>query len=210
MLDLQCRCEIEPYVLLQKPDQTQTTEDIPEEMYGEGLVLKSRWYRSMSRACTVHPDKPAMLQNIVFRTFHCSSACLASAWHQIRQGKLNPRSHSENGMEEQGGWQEVGRSRCYTPSSEDVGSTLKFEITPILLPTKQELAPPWTFFTGRVITPAPAPSRSRIPLAQPSDGDHRFSVLSYNLLADLYAHVRWIDNFLFFLSCFGWWGPTVA
>lgn len=95
-------------------------------------------------------------------------------------------------------WYEVGRSRTYTPSADDVGHVLKFECTAIDSSSGQAVAPASTLLTARVI-PAPSPTpRRMIPLSfidgmsgldsenhSPAAGT--FTVLSYNVLADLYA-----------------------
>ncbi|GAB2266851.1 Carbon catabolite repressor protein 4 1 [Dionaea muscipula] len=95
-------------------------------------------------------------------------------------------------------WFEVGRSKTYTPSADDIGHTLKFECVVIDVETKQPVGPPSQTTTSRVISaPTPAP-RSLIPVGVVDtmghlDSDGRlssvgtFTVLSYNILADAYA-----------------------
>ncbi|KAH6558714.1 hypothetical protein KP509_1Z049500 [Ceratopteris richardii] len=95
-------------------------------------------------------------------------------------------------------WYEVGRSRTYTPSSDDVGHVLKFECTAIDASNGQAVAPASTLLTSRVI-PAPSPTPRRMICMSYADGlsgldveSHSsaagtFTVLSYNVLADLYA-----------------------
>lgn len=95
-------------------------------------------------------------------------------------------------------WYEVGRSRTYTPTADDVGHVLKLECTAVDSNTGQAVAPASTLLTARVI-PAPSPTpRRMIPISSmdgmsgldlesrtPAAGT--FTVLSYNVLADLYA-----------------------
>ncbi|MCO5589267.1 hypothetical protein L7F22_043233 [Adiantum nelumboides] len=95
-------------------------------------------------------------------------------------------------------WYEVGRSRTYTPSADDVGHVLKLECTAIDSSSGQPVAPASTLLTSRVI-PAPSPTpRRMIPLSymdgmsgldveSHSSAAGTFTVLSYNVLADLYA-----------------------
>ncbi|MCO5613501.1 hypothetical protein L7F22_067778 [Adiantum nelumboides] len=95
-------------------------------------------------------------------------------------------------------WYEVGRSRTYTPSVDDVGHVLKLECTAIDSSSGQPVAPASTLLTSRVI-PAPSPTpRRMIPLSymdgmsgldmeSHSSAAGTFTVLSYNVLADLYA-----------------------
>ncbi|KAH7440973.1 hypothetical protein KP509_03G018800 [Ceratopteris richardii] len=95
-------------------------------------------------------------------------------------------------------WYEVGRTRTYTPSADDVGHVLKFECTAIDGSNGQPVAPASTLLTSRVI-PAPSPTPRRMIPVNYMDGmsgldaeGHlsaagTFTVLSYNVLADLYA-----------------------
>ncbi|PKI42909.1 carbon catabolite repressor protein 4 homolog 1-like [Punica granatum] len=92
---------------------------------------------------------------------------------------------------------EVGRSKTYTPTTEDTGHVLKFECVVIDAATKLPVGPVSTLLTSRVI-PAPSPSPRRlIPVGVDVighlDADGRissagtFSVLSYNILSDVCA-----------------------
>jgi CCR4-NOT transcription complex subunit 6 len=205
--------ELEPYVLLQRPDGSQTTEDVPETSHASssatGVCLRQRWLRALARVCSVHPERHAQIQNLISKTFHCSADCLLSSWPDARAGLLSSRScpslhqpyASNNGSSlsngdspgppssANGGWREVSRTRTYVPTQEDIGHTLRFEVTPLLLPTKTEAAASAVLYTGRVITPAPPPSRSLVPLMPTlAQQQQRITVLSYNILADLYAH----------------------
>ncbi len=88
----------------------------------------------------------------------------------------------------------MGRSRAYTPTSDDVGYVLKFEVTIV------DKAHPYadlgrgatqSVCTARV-RPAPNPPvRSMVTIVPPSQQSSggRFTVMTYNLLADLYAKV---------------------
>jgi len=93
---------------------------------------------------------------------------------------------------------QVSRSRKYTPAQDDVGFVLKYECS-IHDPSHPyiDLGRPTLAFTSRV-RPAPnLPVRNLVPLPLPPGAakagpNSRFSVLSYNMLADLYAKVgRW-------------------
>jgi hypothetical protein len=91
--------------------------------------------------------------------------------------------------------EQVARSRKYTPSQDDVGFTLKYECS-IFDPNHPyiDLGRPMLGFTSRV-RPAPnLPLRNLVGLPLPysvtkAGPSSRFTVLSYNLLADLYAKV---------------------
>jgi CCR4-NOT transcription complex subunit 6 len=95
-------------------------------------------------------------------------------------------------------WCEVGQGKTYTPTAEDVGHILKLECVAIDGSTGRPLAAPHQTQTSRVI-PAPSPTPRRLISVNPMDGlaavetDGRtttsgtFTVLSYNVLSDLYA-----------------------
>ncbi|XP_023527597.1 carbon catabolite repressor protein 4 homolog 1-like [Cucurbita pepo subsp. pepo] len=94
-------------------------------------------------------------------------------------------------------WLEVGRYKSYTPTAEDIGHVLKFECAVVDMETMLPVASPLTVLTSRVI-PAPSASpRCLIPVNGVDvmgklDLDGRvssgtFTVLSYNILADVYA-----------------------
>ncbi|XP_076926392.1 carbon catabolite repressor protein 4 homolog 1-like [Bidens hawaiensis] len=90
-------------------------------------------------------------------------------------------------------WFEVGRSKTYTPTAEDIGHVLKFECVVIDSGTKLPVGQPNTILTSRVI-PAPSPSPRRLISVTNADmagtldsSSGTFSVLSYNVLCDAYA-----------------------
>lgn len=95
-------------------------------------------------------------------------------------------------------WFEVGRSKTYTPSADDIGHVLKFECVVVDAETKQTVGHPMTLTTSRVI-PAPTPTPRRMISVSGADvmghldPDGRiasagtFTVVSYNILADAYA-----------------------
>lgn len=143
----------------------------------------------------------------VHLSYHCSAECFRSSWQQHRD--YHQQAHvngQENGIDIPGSkvvsstmsaggetWVEVSRSRIYTPTQDDVGFILKYECSifdshhPYI-----DLGRPTLAFTSRV-RPAPnLPVRNLVPLPLPpgvSKGgpNSRFTVLSYNMLADLYA-----------------------
>ncbi|KAF9664798.1 hypothetical protein SADUNF_Sadunf16G0055500 [Salix dunnii] len=95
-------------------------------------------------------------------------------------------------------WFEVGHSKTYTPSADDIGHVLKFECVVVDAESKHYVGHTNTLLTSRVI-PAPSPTPRRlIPVSghdamAPLDSDGRvsssgtFTVLSYNILSDVYA-----------------------
>ncbi|CAK9148437.1 unnamed protein product [Ilex paraguariensis] len=95
-------------------------------------------------------------------------------------------------------WFEVGRSKTYTPTADDIGHVLKFECVVVDAETKLPVGHVNTILTSRVI-PAPSPSPRRlisvsgVDVTGQLDFDGRissagtFTVLSYNILSDAYA-----------------------
>ncbi|KAK1306715.1 hypothetical protein QJS10_CPA10g00295 [Acorus calamus] len=93
-------------------------------------------------------------------------------------------------------WFEVARTKTYTPTADDIGHVLKFECVPVDVETRIPVGSSFPYFTSRVI-PAPSPSPRRlIPVGDVMsnlDSDGRaassgtFTVLSYNILSDVYA-----------------------
>lgn len=83
----------------------------------------------------------------------------------------------------------MGRDRQYTPTTDDVGSILKNEVVPLdTASAYPELGKPTSVLTARV-RPAPQPPKRSLVELKPTNsiGPSRFTALTYNLLADLYA-----------------------
>ncbi|CAN6302163.1 unnamed protein product [Urochloa humidicola] len=95
-------------------------------------------------------------------------------------------------------WFEVGRSRTYTATADDIGHVLRFECVVVDLETGGTVGAATSILTSRVI-PAPTPTPRRLIPVNAADAmghfdlDSRtssfgtFTVLSYNILADTYA-----------------------
>lgn len=95
-------------------------------------------------------------------------------------------------------WFEVGCSKTYTPTADDIGHVLKFECVAVDSETRIPVTPVKTLMTSRVI-PAPSPiprcsiSVNGVEVIGHLNSDGRavssgtFTVLSYNILADAYA-----------------------
>ncbi|KAH1090430.1 hypothetical protein J1N35_017687 [Gossypium stocksii] len=124
-------------------------------------------------------------------TGSASSASLTNGSTSLYPAAVTQRSGGET-------WFEVGRSKTYTPSADDIGHVLKFECVVVDMETKLPIGHPNTILTSRVI-PAPSPiPRRLIPVSGTDmmgqlDSDGRisssgtFTVLSYNILSDTYA-----------------------
>jgi CCR4-NOT transcription complex subunit 6 len=117
-----------------------------------------------------------------------SSTSLTNGSANVYPATVSQRNGSET-------WFEVGRSKTYTPSADDIGHVLKFECVVVDAETKLTVGHTNTILTSRVI-PAPSPiPRQLIPVDTMGslDLDGRitssgtFTVLSYNILSDSYA-----------------------
>jgi len=134
-------------------------------------------------------------------SYHCSAECFRSSWQQHKDYHRQAHSNGqENGYDTfakpstlSAGetWIEVSRARKYTPVQDDVGFVLKYECSMVdAMHPYIDGGRPAEAFTARV-RPAPnLPVRHMVALPNappPSSSGSRFTVLTYNLLADLYA-----------------------
>ncbi|KAF5836569.1 phosphatase family [Dunaliella salina] len=218
-----CGVQIEPFGAVRRLDtgQSVSLEDAENTLL-EGnsdapFQLRMRWYRSTyprgGAVCSVHPEKEASLQCLVclrckvptHLSYHCSVDCLKSHWnlhkdyHKQQPAQVNGESNGYESLTKNSSitdsWIEVGKGRTYTPSQEDVGYTLKFEL--YIVDRNHNVVPdpkgvvPISLYTSRVRPTPNPPQRALVRLVPPSamqlHSERRFTVLSYNLLADLYA-----------------------
>ncbi|KAL3151598.1 hypothetical protein ABBQ38_012592 [Trebouxia sp. C0009 RCD-2024] len=213
-----CGVTLEPYLQVRKGSSTTVSgDDIPVEGTPDcRYVIRFRWYRSVHRGgqiCWVHPDREATVQCIlclrsraeVRKSFHCNPECLQQHWsthrHLHEQRRLN--GPPENGYVSDlsrgsqtvtsGGetWIEVGKGTAYTPTAEDVGSCLKCEVAAVDLQQNRETGSSSSPLTARVRPVPLCPQRTLVPIPPPrgSNPAGKFTALTYNLLADLYASV---------------------
>lgn len=90
---------------------------------------------------------------------------------------------------------QVGKGRAYTPAHDDVGYTLKFEMCIVdrnhNVVSDAKVGVPTSLYSSRVRPIPNPPQRALVRLVPPvqTHAGNRFTVLSYNLLADLYAKV---------------------
>lgn len=85
---------------------------------------------------------------------------------------------------------QVAKSSAYTPTSEDVGSILKYEVVGYDGGSFSESGKAFTVQTARVRPLPEPPRRVLVPLVPTKPTGGTFTVLTYNVLADLYATVR--------------------
>nr|XP_029123569.1 carbon catabolite repressor protein 4 homolog 1 isoform X2 [Elaeis guineensis] len=249
-------CEITPYVLLRRPDNSISNEDVPESAPINGYCMRYRVHGDQKFAiCSVHPTEQATLQCLiclkakvpVARSYHCTPMCFSDAWqHHRALHERASNASNENGTEEEemfgrfsstgSGFKnvgisastsnagqspslsnastpiypttvaersgdnlfEVGRSRTYTPTADDIGHFLKFECVAIDADTKIPIGNTSTIMMSHVIPPpTPTPRRmiqvNGVDVLGHMDPDSRsvssgtFSILSYNILSDAYA-----------------------
>uniref|UniRef100_A0A061SKX5 CCR4-NOT transcription complex subunit 6 n=1 Tax=Tetraselmis sp. GSL018 TaxID=582737 RepID=A0A061SKX5_9CHLO len=173
--------------------------------------------------CSIHPELEAGVQcDIcaklkhaipVHKSYHCTTKCFVQHWrvHKEMHDKAasagrNSATENSNGMfrgntYSNGGetWLEVGRSRCYTPCADDVGLVLRYECSIVDTHTGRAETTSLGSITTSRVRPAPnPPTRRMIPISFPdmklSHSGGRFTMLSYNLLADLYASAELFDH----------------
>jgi CCR4-NOT transcription complex subunit 6 len=112
---------------------------------------------------------------------------------RISPARISPAEHVGGET-----WFEVGRGKSYSPSAEDVGHRLQLECVAVEATTARPVGRALTVFSSHVI-PAPSPTPRRFISVNPVNGmsameiERRipapgtFTLLSYNVLADLYA-----------------------
>jgi hypothetical protein len=87
-------------------------------------------------------------------------------------------------------WTLLTTDKSYTPTQEDIGCVMKVEVSALSISDNQILAGPIVAFTEPVLSaPKGPPKRHLVTLPAPSAGSTgaRFRVISYNILAELYA-----------------------
>ncbi len=94
---------------------------------------------------------------------------------------------------------QVGRARQFTPGDDDCYTTLKVDVVVVDTLARSpylEVGKTFTSATARVRLAPKLPKRSLLPLPSPktSTAPGKFSVVTYNLLADLYTNVRTPSN----------------
>lgn len=107
-------CELTPYVLLRWPNNSITTDDVPESAPIDGFFLRYKWYRVQNdrkvAICSIHPSEQATLQCIgcvkakvpVAKSYHCSPRCFSDAWqHHLALHDQATSAVNENGTEEE-------------------------------------------------------------------------------------------------------------
>ncbi|GER52460.1 glucose-repressible alcohol dehydrogenasetranscriptional effector [Striga asiatica] len=200
-------CELTPYVQLKRTNNSVVADDATELNPIDGHFLEYRWYRVQSNktVCSVHPTEQATVQCLgcykaklpVAKSYHCSNKCFADAWqhHRVLHERASPLKEVPRNGEI---WFKIGCSKTYTPTADDIGHILKFECVVVNVETREVVASPEPSGTDYVISPpSPSPRRvisvSGVDIARHVDIDIRsssgmtFSVLSYNILSDIYA-----------------------
>lgn len=187
-----------------------------------GLVCWVHQDREATLQCTICA-RYAQTANEKRQSYHCSSDCLKQHWgaHRELHIKQHKRAQGGGGTENgyashlsdytaRGGshsnsetWVEVGRARQFTPGDDDCYTTLKVDVVVVDTLARSpylEVGKTFTSATARVRLAPKLPKRSLIPLPSPkaSTAPGKFSVVTYNLLADLYTNTS--DMF----SCQKW------
>ncbi|XP_071726675.1 carbon catabolite repressor protein 4 homolog 1-like isoform X2 [Rutidosis leptorrhynchoides] len=124
---------------------------------------------------------------------NASVQAVANGTSQLHPAAVTQRNGGET-------WVEVGRSKTYTPTADDIGHVLTFECNVVASETNSSVGHANTIVTSRVI-PAPLPSPRKLISVTNADVTGRlnsssgtFTVLSYNVLcesnatSDLYGY----------------------
>ncbi|KAL9155308.1 hypothetical protein ABFS82_10G173800 [Erythranthe guttata] len=188
--------------------------DITESRPVSGRFIRYNWFRIESdkdTVCSFHQDEQATIQCVrcvehrlpVAKSYHCSAKCFAKEWRHHRAlhdcaKKFNTSGGSTNipdgTTRKRDGetWFEVGRSKTYTPTPNDIGHVLTCECVVVDLETRSYVGKIYTSSTSSVV-PAPSPTPRRMISVSGTGLESRissgvtFSVLSYNILSDAYA-----------------------
>lgn len=163
--------------------------------------------------CSMHPTEQVALQclgcataNIpVAKSYHCSIKCFYETWqhHRIlheRAALAKKESRNLFGPVHASAAErlfEVGRSKTYVPTAEDIGHTLRLECEVVDSKTKHLVGQVRRLQTRQVIlVPYPSPRRlipvNEVDLTGNVDLESHFSagkftILSYNILAKINA-----------------------
>ena len=194
--------QVQVYVLLKDAEN--------KVVRGIERTKKFKWFRSRSRqtcqyeACVKGrlKDTPAKLQNIFTRKRYCTESCFRKGWasdiNAIRKGFSSTSTVNSEGKldgplpQEDETWDLIAEDAAYVPKKEDVGHILKVECTvfgPYSSSSLGIIAKDSIITAVVVSLPSPPPPRKlqTNPHVTRSESDDAFRVVSYNILARLYA-----------------------
>jgi len=168
-------------------------------------------------ACSWCGKTPVTMQRLTDNAYYCSVNCFFAAWpghaaqHRTGLTQRGPRADGAAPIEDwnciegqpnqqpEQKWVEVCDTQNYTPSADDVGHMLKLACIPFSADGKRGVAK--TLKTNYVIAPPPPPPprrmllvRNNVVVSVGKPGSARtntnrlgFTLLTYNLLAEIYA-----------------------
>ena len=100
-------------------------------------------------------------------------------------------------------WIPICKEKEYVPTSDEVGCRLKIEVTAMAVSDDSVLAGPIVVYTDPVLSaPAPPPKRRLLAIPGAVAGIAaavRFRIISYNILAELYATKQVIVYYLAYI-----------
>mmetsp|Transcript_5062 Transcript_5062/g.11224 ORF Transcript_5062/g.11224 Transcript_5062/m.11224 type:complete len:602 (+) Transcript_5062:143-1948(+) len=140
----------------------------------------------------------------------CSVSCFKNSWsvHVLEHAKLKPppprkgsdpnededrgeKPRAPSGSMESWDWPQISSSKEYVPCEADVGCRLRVEVRAVAVADGAVLAGPVGIFTEATLqAPLAPPKRALIAVPGASAGtagSARFRIISYNILAELYA-----------------------
>ncbi|CAE7452212.1 CCR4-1 [Symbiodinium microadriaticum] len=141
--------------------------------------------------CFYHPHKMSTIRDVAKTWRHyCSRECFLRGWHTLPQHSWNPKPEENEAEDPIAQWTEVGNSRQYSPTQNDIERPLRLDIIP-LTKSGKEAKGKMTITTGTVIpTPKEARMRQMISNGGTFNAEwlqKQFKVFNWNILADLYA-----------------------
>lgn len=154
--------------------------------------VKYRWMRGPRiQPCFYHPHKMSTIRDVAKTWRHyCSRECFLRGWHTLPQHSWNPKPEENEAEDPIAQWTEVGNSRQYSPTQNDIERPLRLDIIP-LTKSGKEAKGKMTITTGTVIpTPKEARMRQMISNGGTFNAEwlqKQFKVFNWNILADLYA-----------------------
>jgi hypothetical protein len=115
---------------------------------------------------------------------------------------ISSTSYDQGDGESNQEWVQISEDRIYTPSADDVGSRLRIDVWVLSASDGSVLAGPTTLFTEPVLSSPTKPPRRTLQTIPGSgagiSGAVRYRIVSYNILAELYATKQ-----VSFCSCLG-------
>eukprot|EP00818_Percolomonas_sp_WS_P001274 CAMPEP_0117440882 /NCGR_PEP_ID=MMETSP0759-20121206/3328_1 /TAXON_ID=63605 /ORGANISM="Percolomonas cosmopolitus, Strain WS" /LENGTH=541 /DNA_ID=CAMNT_0005232679 /DNA_START=6369 /DNA_END=7994 /DNA_ORIENTATION=- len=181
-----------------------TEKDPGVLLAGKLYTLVLSWYRSettyicQNEISHQHEERPvATLQCMCCKRSFCGKQCFLHPWHHQKHRTEEPLNDKDSDKYEtyQAIQCEPKNLRTYIPTKDDIGRVLRVKaqlfdqsgVVPLSKPVFVETKPVSRF-------PNPPPQRFLIPYNNPRPGSFQFTVMSYNVLAEMYASKQMVPH----------------